>query len=473
MTKVTIVGAVLDKDRLELYKEDGSSILLDQGNPKLEKIVTAVLPVLQGVPVTLKLKDLTYSQTIYPEVEKKTNGLVKFFRVARSKLANIFSTGEVHEPKNKVAQKAADILKEIEAVSVNVETTQKFDKDTETIVAEVNGIVIPNMEHLDTHFIHMLKHLGSSEGITNLLKRLATMQAERGHTVEELLLFLKTADLPIANDGSIVIYKGLNTKPSKLGSIIGRFVDPHSEKVVQDVGDYVHMDESMVDPNRTRDCSQGLHVASKGYLSMFRTGSILLGKVNPEDIIAVPKNEPTKMRVKGYHLIALLPSEGAELVKRSASISTHVESQKILDSVILGKHNTPSRSVNIGGPKGTLVTHTMLDGSSEVWVSEPAKTTTPTVDTEAKDIVNTAPPVEVSLVTKTISKVKSKSKMTKAEELQKCVELYKAESDRNTRLNLLMNIMELKRSAKKSWEFLGISKADAKRITDAVKINKL
>ena len=473
MTKVTIVGAVLDKDRLELYKEDGSSILLDQGNPKLEKIVTAVLPVLQGVPVTLKLKDLTYSQTIYPEVEKKTNGLVKFFRVARSKLANIFSTGEDHEPKNKVAQKAADILKEIEAVSVNVETTQKFDKDTETIVAEVNGVVIPNMEHLDTHFIHMLKHLGSSEGITNLLKRLATMQAERGHTVEELLLFLKTADLPIANDGSIVIYKGLDAKPSSLENIQGSFVDPHSNKVVQDVGDYVHMDETMVDPSRTRDCSQGLHVASKGYLSMFRTGSILLGKVNPEDIIAVPKNEPTKMRVKGYHLIALLPSEGAELVKRSASISTHVQSQEMLDSVILGKHNTPSRSVNIGGPRGTLVTHTMLDGSSEVCDSEPNKTTTPTVDTEAKDIVNIAPPVEVSSVTNLITESKVVKKMTKTEELLKCIELYKAETDRDSKRNLLMNVMALKRTAKKSWDFLGVSKADAKRITDAAKLNKL
>lgn len=95
-----------------------------------------------------------------------------------------------------------------------------------------------------------------------------------------------------------------------------------------------------------------------------------------------------------------------------------------------------------------------------------------TVDTDATK-AKSAPSVEVSSVTNLITESKVVKKMTKTEELLKCIELYKTETDRDSKRNLLMNVMALKRTAKKSWDFLGVSKADAKRITDAAKLNKL
>lgn len=497
MTKILIIGAVLDKERLELYKEDGSSILLEQGNPNLQKIIEMILPVLQGHPVSVDMSLIHHEENIYRDVEKRTNGVIKFFRAAKHKIAKAFGLdSEVQDTEpttgNVVVDKAARILKEIDAESVSITSTSKLPESEMTMVAQVGTQVIPHMELLSTHFIHLMQNMGSTQGITNFLTRLGAMQEKRGHTVEELLQFLKRADLPIAEDGSIIIYKGLDVKDSSLESTTGRFVDPHSKKVVQDEGDYVHMDEALVDPSRSTECAQGLHVACKGYLQHFRTGVVMLAKVNPEDVIAVPLNEPTKMRVKGYHILYQLTHDGAALVKKGGSITLDTASGIMLEKAITGKHSAISRYVKIGGPRGTLVTHECVKPLHKGFPETDELNTEPCVDVEIDESVyqtnmnakittvdtdatkaKSAPSVEVSSVTNLITESKVVKKMTKAEELLKCIELYKAETDRDSKRNLLMNVMALKRTAKKSWDFLGVSKADAKRITDAAKLNKL
>lgn len=497
MTKILIIGAVLDKERLELYKEDGSSILLEQGNPNLQKIIEMILPVLQGHPVSVDMSLIHHEENIYRDVEKRTNGVIKFFRAAKHKIAKAFGLdSEVQDTEpttgNVVVDKAARILKEIDAESVSITSTSKLPESEMTMVAQVGTQVIPHMELLSTHFIHLMQNMGSTQGITNFLTRLGAMQEKRGHTVEELLQFLKRADLPIAEDGSIIIYKGLDVKDSSLESTTGRFVDPHSKKVVQDEGDYVHMDEALVDPSRSTECAQGLHVACKGYLQHFRTGVVMLAKVNPEDVIAVPLNEPTKMRVKGYHILFQLTHDGAALVKKGGSIALDTASGIMLEKAITGKHSAISRYVKIGGPRGTLVTHECVKPLHKGFPETDELNTEPCVDVEIDESVyqtnmnakittvdtdatkaKSAPSVEVSSVTNLITESKVVKKMTKAEELLKCIELYKAETDRDSKRNLLMNVMALKRTAKKSWDFLGVSKADAKRITDAAKLNKL
>ena len=497
MTKILIIGAVLDKERLELYKEDGSSIILEQGNPNLQKIIEMILPVLQGHPVSVDMSLIHHEENIYRDVEKRTNGVIKFFRAAKHKIAKAFGLdSEVQDTEpttgNAVVDKAARILKEIDAEPVSITSTSKLPESEMTMVAQVGTQVIPHMELLSTHFIHLMQNMGSTQGITNFLTRLGAMQEKRGHTVEELLQFLKRADLPIAEDGSIIIYKGLDEKDSSLESTTGRFVDPHSKKVVQDEGDYVHMDEALVDPSRSTECAQGLHVACKGYLQHFRTGVVMLAKVNPEDVIAVPLNEPTKMRVKGYHILFQLTHDGAALVKKGGSIALDTASGIMLEKAITGKHSAISRYVKIGGPRGTLVTHECVKPLHKGFPETDDLNTEPCIDVEIDESVyqtnmnakittvdteatkaKSAPSVEVSSVTNLITESKVVKKMTKTEELLKCIELYKAETDRDSKRNLLMNVMALKRTAKKSWDFLGVSKADAKRITDAAKLNKL
>ncbi|MEL2330844.1 hypothetical protein, partial [Klebsiella pneumoniae] len=86
---------------------------------------------------------------------------------------------------------------------------------------------------------------------------------------------------PIADDGCIVIYKLLlKDGPSDHKEFSYR--DIHSQKVPQSVGTLVCMNESLVDPDRRNECSNGLHVARRQYLGNFSGNVCVLAKVAPE-----------------------------------------------------------------------------------------------------------------------------------------------------------------------------------------------
>lgn len=141
---------------------------------------------------------------------------------------------------------------------VNAVTSNDHPDDTaeDTIIAVVGDKIIPGMELIKSQFGRAAK-MGSVQGVENFLKRLSTVIESRSHSVEDLLKFMERADLPIADDGTIIIYKVLN----KQGD---RYVDCHTGRVQQWVGAYVCMDPSLVDHNRSNECSNGLHVARRG-----------------------------------------------------------------------------------------------------------------------------------------------------------------------------------------------------------------
>ena len=84
------------------------------------------------------------------------------------------------------------------------EFTQK-DAGSE-IVAVIGDKVVANMEKLKPQITHALKN-SSAVGFSTFVARVAAISDTRRHSVEDLLKFLEKGDLPIANDGSIIIYK--------------------------------------------------------------------------------------------------------------------------------------------------------------------------------------------------------------------------------------------------------------------------
>ena len=67
------------------------------------------------------------------------------------------------------------------------------------------------------------------------------------------------------------------------------------------------------------------------------------------------------------------------------------------------------------------------------------------------------------------NKMKEIKKMTRSEEIRMLVEQHKSETDSRTRRDILQNLIDLKRISKQSWEYHGVSKQDAIRITELVK----
>jgi acyl carrier protein len=483
---IRVVAAVVDTRNLTLYKEDGTTVVIAQGDVRLRKIVEQAAPQL----VRNGWADVDISQPeepSYADFEKEGSGAVKFFRIAKSKLKQLFaaepapvdmtpvpplSIGPVpvsasptalpdvlpvtpaalttaaahleimqanadmisdtlgvarqnwvnvvaavaaapgaditpapvvtsspfpgvgqdgdpqvddepeeeviqHEPSEPAVKHTMNVVNEIlkHAVPVSspefheetvakqgnvVEESGSTDKGhgddskPDTIIAVVDGKVIPGMERIKTQFGRAAK-LGSTAGVEAFLKRLASTIEARSHSVEDLLKFLERADLPIADDGSILIYKVL-----RKNSTTGKYVDCHTRKVEQFVGAYVCMDPSLVDHNRNNECSNGLHVARRGYIRSFSGDVCVLAKLAPEDVITIPVYDANKMRVCGYHIIAELSQAQYQRLRENLPITNTEDGQKLLAQMMAGNHIRRTHEVRITGGMGEGVKTTEI-----------------------------------------------------------------------------------------------------------------
>lgn len=365
---IRVIAAIVDSKELTLYKEDGSTHVIPQGDPRIKDIVKAVTPMI--VLGQVAEVDLTATNN-YKEFEEKSGGFVKFFRVAKKFVKHIFNPDEdenIVEPTvlgsipvtpNPVqVEKQANIAKinhAVDEIIANAEpvSTKGFDHtkttDDETIISVVatdNGVatIIPGMENLEKQFAYASK-MGSTQGVTNFLKRIAAVIDKRGHSIDDLLRFMEKGDLPIADDGSIIAYKVLASKNDV-------YVDCHTRNVPQRVGSYVCMDPSLVDPNRRNECSNGLHIARRGYLGSFSGDAIVLCKIAPEDVIAVPQYDPNKVRVCGYHILFEIPKSEHKALRNDQSMTGNTEAKRMLGMAIKGDHIEKIEEVRITEQKG-------------------------------------------------------------------------------------------------------------------------
>jgi len=115
--------------------------------------------------------------------------------------------------------------------------------------------------------------------------------------VNELYRFLEACDLPFTNDGHFLAYKKVRND----------FTDIHSGTFSNVVGTKVEIPRNKVDEDSERTCSYGLHVCSRSYLPCFgyeAGNKVVLVKVNPKDVVAVPKDyNNAKMRVCAYEVV--------------------------------------------------------------------------------------------------------------------------------------------------------------------------
>ena len=213
-----------------------------------------------------------------------------------------------------------------------------------TVVAVKDGKIISGIEKLNT-YINKAHKLQQYVGVKALIERLMKISDKRQHTVDDLLTFLEKADLPIADDGSIIAYKMVNKK----GKV---FVDCHTGLVKQSVGSHVFMAPEMVDPDRSNECSQGLHIARRAYLRNFWGDVCLLVKFAPEDVIAVPECDPNKIRVCGYDILTVIPKECTELLKENKSMTSLKAGKEILAKAINCQFPPSTKYTEIKGSYG-------------------------------------------------------------------------------------------------------------------------
>lgn len=522
---VTIVGISVDAQNAVLYLEDGSTVTIAQGDPRLPNIVNAAkkhIP-LEGSAV-IDIAESVKVRNEFKETEEGTGGLIKFFRVAKSFIKKFIDTESPEKVDESVAhisplelgikpgqtildvEEADDLTYALEAQPAAVEAAveapvaeevkpaeltndQKIelatarmrelagkgstvddpefhkpitDEDSDTIVA-VNtktGSVIPHAHKLSSQMKAASK-LKDFRGFVNFLNRLEPVLKDRGHSAEDLMKFIEHGDLPIADDGCIVIYKRLKEKQ-------GTFVDVHSGNIKQNVGSYVFMKPGLVDPNRRQDCSNGLHVASLGYLSSFSGNVTVMAKVRPEDVFAVPEYSRTKMRVCGYHILAVLPESLRNHVNSGGSISSIPEGKELLNKVLRGAHVGITELVEVGGHNGSKVTYTKVE-NTEAAKAEEVKVDLVKETLEQSDLSEVAPiekaaPVLAADLKEPAPVVAPEIKKTKIDLLWEQFEAAYLAEDLATAQKFAEELISAKQKAKKGWAKLGISDGDAELI---------
>lgn len=122
-------------------------------------------------------------------------------------------------------------------------------------------------------------------------------------SVDELFGFLQNNDLPITEDGHFIAYKKVREN----------YLDVHSGTLDNSVGSTVEMPRNLVDDDRNRTCSAGLHFCSIGYLKSFSGERLVILKINPRDVVSIPSDyNNSKGRACRYEVIGEQNIDGSE-----------------------------------------------------------------------------------------------------------------------------------------------------------------
>lgn len=144
----------------------------------------------------------------------------------------------------------------------------------------------------------------SVEPMVLFLKNLEDNPSEKA--VKELYSFLEFGNLPITEDGHFIAYKRVN----------GNYTSVHDGKTDNSIGKIVSMPREEVDADSNITCSYGLHICSFNYLRYFAGEKVILLKVNPADVVSIPKDyNDTKARVCRYEVIGELQPHEYEHIR--------------------------------------------------------------------------------------------------------------------------------------------------------------
>lgn len=489
---IRIIAAVVDTRELTMYKEDGESIVIPQGDPRIRELVAKLVPAIEADNYCdLELRDLE-SLPHYGAVQEQTNGFIQFFRVLKSSLKGLLeqleqlNVGDQAEPEAPIPvadlrignfpvdedKKSKEDEDEAENVVALATTTQAqaavneimshavpatsprfhepMTKD-ETVVAVMpeSGTLVSGVEKLDIQIQAVAAKLGSIVGVQRFFERVASVK--RNHSVSDLLTFMQKGELPIADDGTVLVYKRLEST-----STPGVFVDCHSKRVTQRVGSHVFMDEKLVDANRRTECSNGLHVARRDYLRSFSGDVTVLAKLAPEDVIAVPHADARKLRAKGYHIIAQLSAEDARRVNSDQPMQDTV----LLGNAVAGNHIGVIETVEITQDfGGGLIITPVNEKPAEVVLDKSKQTQSlDAIEQHTKE----GSQVDAVALAKSLGDKKSGRKQ-QAEELMAAVMNAPNQNEQIAAANRLVGF---KKAAKVSWDRLGIDEAMATRVID-------
>jgi len=147
------------------------------------------------------------------------------------------------------------------------------------------------------------------------------MQNPSMQSQQELYDFLEHENLPITEDGCFLAYKAVRKD----------FKDKWNGTFDNSVGQVCEMRRAKVNDNRDIGCSNGLHAGALNYVANYGSidneDRIIIVKINPEDVVSVPKDcNCEKLRTCKYEVVGLYQGELPKpLYKAEFEADTYVD----------------------------------------------------------------------------------------------------------------------------------------------------
>lgn len=161
-----------------------------------------------------------------------------------------------------------------------------------------SGVLFNNLPIEGYVVARLMATFAAGEDITSLANFVANLHLNPSRTaVNELYLFLESANLPVTEDGHFLAYK----------TVASDFHDKHTGKFDNTPGTTHEMPRNAVDDNRDNTCSDGFHAAAYNYArnNFYSRGDrIVVVKINPADVVSVPKDyNNEKLRTCRYEVL--------------------------------------------------------------------------------------------------------------------------------------------------------------------------
>jgi len=203
-----------------------------------------------------------------------------------------------------------------------VNITKQVNQYVSNGVTIDNGAILYNGEVIhNTLTKRIVKFMGENLPFEPLVKFLDNLMQNPSHrAVNELYDFLEAGELPITEDGHFLAFKNVRSN----------YFDIHSGKFRNQVGDVPEMPRNMVDEDKDRTCSKGLHFCSIAYLPHFADsdgGHTMIVKINPRDVVSIPTDyNNSKGRACRYEVVGEVGVNPEDTVEFTAPVQENANS---------------------------------------------------------------------------------------------------------------------------------------------------
>jgi len=195
-----------------------------------------------------------------------------------------------------VRSEATDKLRML--LDIRSQIASKFKSASGKVKVEGNRLMYNDQEVTGLVSTRVFEMLAKGLDIKPMVLWLENlMENPSMRAVNELFGFMEACNLPITEDGHFLAYKRVRED----------YKSVHDGKTDNSIGRVLEMPRNKVDEDANRTCSYGLHFCSFDYLKHFSGDRIVILKINPRDVVAIPTDyNNSKGRACRYEVVGEL-----------------------------------------------------------------------------------------------------------------------------------------------------------------------